>query len=111
LEHYAGRKTRRLCALLLWTSLREFDSRLKRATMTVDEIRSIFEQNPKQSFRLMLACGNVVDVESPALTLIEDSLLYIARDKVADVKRSQKLSVVSIPHVTMVQKSYRPSML
>jgi hypothetical protein len=79
--------------------------------MSADEIRSILEQYPKQSFRLMLSCGSVVDVENPAATLIEDSLLYVARDGESQVKRSSKLSIVSIPHITMVQKSYRPPML
>ena len=79
--------------------------------VTVEDLIKVFEANPATPFRLMMSCGGMAEVDSPRSTLIEGSMLYVAREGDPDVKKSPRLCIVSIPHITMIQKSHRPKMI
>ena len=72
--------------------------------MTSSELEEIFENHPTSPLRLTLSSGDTVDVDNPRRTIIEQLALYIGQSDDPDARQAQRVKVVSMPNIVLVEQ-------
>ncbi len=71
--------------------------------MTPTEMYDIIDQHPDRPIKLTLSSGDVVVVDNPRRTIIQELALYIGQADDPDAPFAQRIRVVSIPNIAMVE--------
>ncbi len=72
--------------------------------MTSTELYEIFENQPDTGFKLTLSSGDVVEVDNPRRTIIRELALYIGQADDPTSRFAQRIRVVSIPNIALVEQ-------
>lgn len=77
--------------------------------MSPSELADLFEQNPTQPYRLILDSGDRIIVAEPRKTLVSEITLFLRASD--DIEKSHgKVSMVSIPNITMIEPIDPPTL-
>jgi hypothetical protein len=71
--------------------------------MSPTELADLFEKHPNQPFRLTLSSGDVVDVDNPARTIFQSLALYIGQSDDPSSRFAQRVRIVSVPNITLIE--------
>jgi hypothetical protein len=77
--------------------------------MSPSSLAQLFKENPHQPYRLTLSSGDTILVDNPGRVVVVELEAYVGQSEDPDALLGQRMRIVSVPNITMVEPVDRNS--